>query len=376
VSRWPWVVGLLALGVTAVPASAQTTPGLDIRLERDPRPGAVSSALAVNVKVIVADRATGAAPGADFEVYAFADQAAGAKTEIFPCAQEHDNSPDVPRGVYVCTVLVDHGGRWRFQGVVNQLRADPDDPPVPLGRAATELDIDTTEVAPGANPNRIKARLTEVAMLWGHTAAAGAWLVAAALVMALALPQLRRRLSTAGLHRLEDRFDLIVKSLWSATGLLVASGTYLLLNQTAYDTPFSSARVNAVFRLPYGRPYFLTLAAKLAVYALMVAASAVLLREARRQLRAGVVVAPASAEDTSPWRPSRPDAPGGRTSVAIAAPVAVETPAARAAPPERAASVNVRLGALVLVSGTVALSLSITLLKYFHELIEAARAFL
>lgn len=321
---------------TAPHASAQTTRGLDIRFERDPRPGAVSSALAVNVKVIVADRDTGSAPDDNFEVYAFADQldhwksAAGAKTEIFPCAQEHDNSPDVPRGVYVCTVLVDHGGRWRFQGVVNQLRADPDDPPVPLGQATSELAIDTTEVAPGVNPNRVKGRVTEVALLWGHAAAAGAWLVAAALIIALALPELRRRLSTVGLHRLEDRFDLIVKSLWTATGLLVASGTYLLLNQTAYETPFSSARVNAVFRLPYGRPYFLTLAAKLGVYALMVAASAVLLREARRRLRAGVVVVPAS----------------------------------------------VRVGAVVLVAGTIGLSLSITLLKYFHELIEAARALL
>ena len=276
-SRWPWVVGLLALGVTAAPASAQTTPALDIRLERDPRPNAVSSALAVNVKVIVADRGTGAVPDDNFEVYAFADQGAGVRTEIFPCAQEHDNSPDVPRGVYVCTVLVDHGGRWRFQGVVNQLRADPDDPPVPLGQGASELDIDTTEVSTGASSNRIEGRVTEVGLLWSHTAAAGIWLVAAALVCVLALPQLRRRLSTLGLHRLEDRFDLIVKVLWTATGLLVASGTYLLLNQTAYETPFSSERVNAVFRLPYGRPYFLTLAAKLGVYALMVAASAVLL---------------------------------------------------------------------------------------------------
>jgi hypothetical protein len=33
-----------------------------------------------------------------------------------------------------------------------------------------------------------------------------------------------------------------------------------------------------------------------------------------------------------------------------------------------------RCGAAVLIAGTVGLSLSITLLKYFHELIEAARA--
>ena len=102
-----WLLGLLALGGIASPARAQTAPGLDVRLERDPRPGALSSALAVSLKVTVTDR-SGAAPGDDFEVYAFAGQAAGTKTETFPCAQEHDNSPEVPRGTYVCTVLVDH----------------------------------------------------------------------------------------------------------------------------------------------------------------------------------------------------------------------------------------------------------------------------
>ena len=79
---------------------------------------------------------------------------------------------------------------------------------------------------------------------------AGVWLVAAALVCALALPALRRRLSPFGLHRLEDRFDLIVKSIWTATGLLVVSGTYLLLNQTAYDTPFSSGAATACSASP------------------------------------------------------------------------------------------------------------------------------
>lgn len=333
--RWAWVVALVAVTVAAPRASAQTTPGLDIRLERDPRPGALSSALAVYLKVIVAERDTRAVPAADFEVYAFGESAAGAKTEIFPCAQEHDNSPEVPRGTYVCTVLVNHGGRWRFHGVVNQLPANPDDPPVALGRVANEFDIDTAEVAAGVNTKAVKGRAIEVALLWGHTGAAGVWLVTSALISVLALPTLRRRLSPFGLHRLEDRFDLIVKSSWSATGLLVASGTYLLVNQTAYDTPFSSARMNAVVRLPYGKAYFLTLAAKLTLYAVMVAASAILLREARRRLRAGAAVAPVAG-----------------------------TPA------------GVRLGAIVLMGGTVGLSLSVTLLKYFHELIEAARAVL
>lgn len=323
---WP-AVAWAVLAVAAPPAVAQTGPGLDVRLERDPRPGALSSALAVNLTVTVTEQGTGAVPAADFDVFAFAEAASGAKTEIFPCAQEHDNSPDVPRGVYMCTVLIDHGGRWRFSSVVNRRRASAADPPVALGRAESTFDIDTGEVAAGADAEAVKGRAVEVVLLWGHTAAAGAWLAVAALIAALALPAMRTRLSPFGLHRLEDRFDLLVKSTWTATGLLVGSGTYLLLNQTAYDTPFSSARMDAAFRLPYGKPYFLTLAAKLAVYAVMLAASTALLREARRRLR-----------------------------VAVAAPG------------------RLRVGAAALAAGTVALSLSITLLKYFHELIEAARA--
>lgn len=381
-------VAVLACGVAAAPgaASAQATPGLDLRLERDTRPGILSSALVVNLKLTVTERETPAPPQDTFEVYAFAEQPAGGKTEIFPCSQEHDSSPEVPRGVYLCTVLLDHGGRWAFSGVVNKLRADPDDPPVPLGRTVAELDIVTNEVAPAAAENPIKGRLFEVALLWGHAAAAAVWLVAVGLVSILALPALRRRLSAFGRHRLEERFDLIVKSTWVATGLVVASGTYLLLNQTAYETPFSSARTEAAFRLPYGKPYFLALAVKLSIYAVMVAASVVLLAEARRRLRSNVMVVPADIEETSPWRTAGPDASpwrtagpdeqgGRRTAVADLPPVALEAPAA-VTEREPDAPVLVRGGAVVLIAGTVGLSLSITLLKYFHELIEAARALL
>lgn len=325
----PWLALTLAL---AAPAPVQAAPVFDIRVERDPRPGALSSALAVNLKVTITERGTGAVPADDFEVYAFGEPPAGPATEYFPCAQEHDNSPEVVRGIYLCTVLVNHGGRWQFHSVVNQRRQSPADQPVVLGRAVQDFDIDTAEVAPRLDVIRIKGRLVDVALLWGHAAAAGAWLVVAGLVAAVALPALRRRLSTFGLHRLEERFDVLVRAMWAATAGLVVSGTYLLVNQTAYETPFSSAGLDAVFRLPYGKPYFLALGTKLGVYAVMLAASFALLRDARRQRRAG--------DDTM------------------------------------TVTAGGRLGATAMVGGTVVLSLSITLLKYFHELIEAARAVL
>jgi hypothetical protein len=379
-----WALGLLAGGVAAgVPASArtesaqtasgQTASGPDIQIERDTRPGILASDLVVNLKVTVTDPATAAPPKDRFEVYASAQQPAGAKTEIFPCAHERDSSPDVPAGIYLCTVLVDHGGRWQFSAVVNRSRADPDDPPQVLGRTATDIDLVTTEVAPPADGNQIRGRLLDVALLWGHAGFAALWLLAVSVVGILAFPALRHRLSPLGLHRLEDRFDLTVKSLWGATGLLVASGTYLLLNQTAYETPLSAARIEAAFRLPYGKPYFLTLAAKLGIYAVMVAASGALHAEARRRLRAHVVVVPPMVDDPSPWHATPPDG-GGRSRTAVAElPPILETAAAEQ---ERPAPRVARAGALVLVAGTAGLSLTITLLKYFHELIEAARALL
>ena len=72
---------------------------------------------------------------------------------------------------------------------------------------------------------------------------------------------------------------------------------------------------------------------------------------------------------------TRPADGAGRTAVALKAPVAVEGSAPVSETEPRAPAI-VRVGAVVLAAGTVGLSLSITLLKYFHELIEAARALL
>ena len=302
---------------------------LDLRIERDLRPSALSTELAVNLKVFVAERATGTAPSTDdFAVYAYAD-AAGERTEIYPCAEEHDNNPDAVRGVYLCTVLVDHGGVWAFRSVANQRQTDEDAPPVTLGEASAEFTVETTEVAAATDQGAVEGRVADVVLLWSHAAAAGGWLLAAALVSALALPGVRRRLSPSGVHRLEERFDLIIKGFWAASGLVVGSGIWLLLNQTAYETPFSSSALDGVFSLPYGRPYFLALGLKLALYGIMLAAVLSLTREARRRLRV----------DEEP-RPS-----------ALA-----------------------RVGAGALLAGGFGISVAVTVVKYCHELIEAAGA--
>jgi hypothetical protein len=313
-------------GIGAAPASA--AEALELRIERDLRPGALSSDLAVNLKVTVTDPATAAAPAETIAVYAYAE-AAGRRTDIYPCAEEHDNAPEAPPGLYLCTVLVDYGGTWVFHSVANRPQTDEDAPPETLGATSTEIAIDTAEVARDPDESAVRGRVADVVLLWSHAAAAGGWFLAAGLVSVLALPGARRRLSGTGVHRLEERFGVILKGLWAATGLVVGSGIWLLLNQTAYDTPFSSSALDGVFSLPYGEPYFVALGLKVALYGLMLAAVVSLTREARRRLRV----------DDDP-RPS-----------ALA-----------------------RLGAGALLAGALGVSVAVTVVKYCHELIEAAGA--
>jgi hypothetical protein len=242
-----------------------------------------------------------------------------------------------------------------------------------LAQGKTTIEVSGSAV-PVSRPNAgrgIKGRVWEVLVLWGHSAAAAAWLAFIALFAALALPAARRRISEVGLYHLEERFDLLLKGTWTAAGLTVASGTYLLLKQTAYKTPFSPSAVHGVFALPYARPYFLALGTKLALYTLMIGASLPLIREARRQLCTGASTVTKSPSAPDPWA-ATPQAPAtGRTLVAAAPPV-VAAPA-RPASGRGPGRMGARLGALVVAGGGVGLWICVTLLKYFHELVEASR---
>lgn len=315
---------------------AATAPALDVRVEQSTAHGTIVDPLSVNLTVTLTDRGTGQPPASAYDLFAFAT-AGSEKSITYPCALDRANDPAAPLGRYSCTVIVDHGGAWEFQAVVNQRRLGPKDPVTTLAQGKT-----TIEVAAGAVPvsrpsqgRGIKGRTWEVLVLWGHSAFAAIWLGCAALLAALAVPAARRRVSALGIHRLEERFELLVKGMWATAALIVASGTYLLLKQTAYKTPFSPSAVHGVFMLPYGRPYFLTLATKLVLYGLMLVGSVALQREAGRQLRSstGTVTGQPPARD--PW-----------------------------APPATA---------LVVAAGSTGIWMCVTLLKYFHELIEASR---
>jgi hypothetical protein len=210
-----------------------------------------------------------------------------------------------------------------------------------------------------------------------------------ALLTLLALPGARRYLSDVGRHRLERHLDLIVKGTWVTTGLVAGSGVYLTLTQTAYEAPFSSAAIDAVSALPYGRPYFLALAAKIALYLLLMAASVPLVSEARRRLLVSAdppAVAPSPVDgplpDDGPLEVIPPVSRGveyqlgSRTALAVADPEALATRRSEVSGLERPAPVSVRVAPLVVMAGGVGIAVCVTILKYLHELIESARGLL
>jgi hypothetical protein len=384
---WPVSLLLAGLGwVTAAPgAAAQPAPAVDARIEENhdaPR----RVALYVPVVVTVTDRQTGGPPAEDFNVYALASNAGGETAETSPCGQRADNNPGVPRGIYDCTVIVDHGGVWMFTGVVNRIPHGRD-LPVTVARTTTDITVDGGALA-GTAPKAVEVRgqLSEVVILWTHSVFAVAWFAVVGLLVLLAVPALRRQLSGSAVHGLEDHLDGALRSLWALTALVVGTGIYLMLEQTAYTTPWSLSAARAVNRLPYGQPYFLALATKLGAYILMVKAAISLGREARRRslLREGGRPRDRGSrrfQPRPPWNTApRSAAPGAGTG-AVAT---LESPPLTAAGQDRPGpdgSVDrsppgIRVATATVASGGVAIWVGVTGLKYFHELIEASRSLL
>jgi hypothetical protein len=385
------ILALAAAATAASPALAQSTPRFDIRIEQDTRPRtSVLSNLSVAYRVTVTDRATGQPPERHV-VFAQATNQQGEKTPFYACGHTNDVDSRTPPGVFDCTVIVDHGGAWTFVAAVSEERTNREQSRAPVAQASVPFELTTPEVTTGEVPgSEVSASGGDVAILFGHASAAAAWFACVALLTLLALPGARRYLSEIGRHRLERHLDLIVKGTWVTTGLVAGSGVYLTFTQTAYDAPFSSAAIDAVFALPYGRPYFLALAAKIALYALLAAAGVPLVSEARRRLL--VSADPAAAGPPEVDGPPHDDGPlevipprrrdggqpsGGRTALAVADPeVAAAVGRSEARPVERPAPVTVRVAPLVVLAGGVGIAVCVTILKYLHELIESARGLL
>lgn len=359
---------VLGLGI-ALPAGAQSSPPIDISIERDTRPRTLLlSDLTVTYTVTLRDRATGRPPERHV-VFAQATNRQGEKTPFFACGHMNDVDSRTPPGVYDCSVIVDHGGAWAFVAAVSEERTDREQSRAPVAQASVPFELatasSTTDEVPGAE---ISASVGDVAILFGHAAVAAGWFGCVGLLAVLALPAARRSLSASGCHRLERRLDLIVRGTWVSTAVVVGSGIYLTLNQTAYDAPFSSSAVDAVFALPYGKPYFLALAAKVALYAVMVGASLPLVSGARRRLLSGTD-APSPELTPLDLEPLPVAPPGGGVACDVRVRPATLSLVADA---PRGGSV----GAVVIIAGAVGVAVCVTILKYLHELIESARGLL
>lgn len=364
------VASLLVVGAAAA-AAAQTGPRFDIQIEPDTRPRtSILTNLSAAYRVTLHDHDTGQAPTASYVMFSQASNAQGEKSPFFACGHVNDVDSRTPPGVYDCIVYVDHGGPWTFTASVSKERSDAKQAPVALAQASVGFELPVGEVAKGEDVKvaSLKAKPRDVALLLGHTGVAVAWFACVALLLALALPGGRRWLSPSGRHRLERRLDEIVKATAVMTGLVLASGLYLTLKQTAYKTPWSSRAVHAAFALPWGKPYFLTLAVKIGLYLTMAAATVPLAREAKRRTLSSFDAPPAATRPVESV-----GATGVRTAVAVLEPQVVDRTAPEA---EQRVPPAARIGALTVVAGGAGVWLCVTILKYLHELIEAARGVL
>jgi len=377
------VVGMvLALGVASTQTARAQSADILVRVERTPNTRTLTTSPNwVPITVTVVDRATQAPPRSDYNVVAYATDNAGEQTDAFACGQRSDNNVGIPKGIYDCMVIVDHGGSWTFHGAVNSVPQGRE-PTVNLAQGSTELDVKAGALA-GLAPkkNAIRARPREVVLLQLHSLFAGLWGLCVALLMAVALPAARRMASTRALHRLEDHLGLLIRSSLAATALVVGSGLYLLLHQTAYKTPWSLTAARGVFQLPYGKPYFLSLAVKLTAYSVMVLALLPLILEAQRRSHLaseagdGAMRGAAVRQEPSPWAAApRAQWTGPTAGTATLEAPAAEPLAVRTTGEAQGAAVLARAGTVVIALGGATVLVCVTLLKYLHEFVEASRA--
>lgn len=357
---WVPAASMAALAVASGAAAQTAKPQLDVKIERDTRPRTAVSELGVYHTVALTDRTTGHAPSRPYVVYGQGTNKAGEETAFTDCDRASDTDSRATPGVYNCTLYVDHGGTWDFTAIVKERPEKPGEVTTEVARASVPFEL-ASNLLYAAKQNQITTRPTAVMLLWIHVLATTLWFVCVALLAALALPEARRRISNFGLHRLERRLADLLRLTWVTTATVVGTGIYLLLNETAYKTPFSTTKMHAVFKLPYAKPYFVALGAKLSLYAVMMLAVVPLVAGARRHLHLAV-----RSAKPEPAPIARGDDGG---AVATLTRTTVAPSASQQLQPSRTRLSRIALA--VLAGGALGISLSVTLLKYFHQIIEA-----
>ena len=352
----------------------------------------------------VTDAATKGPPKENYTVAVYASNAQGEKSDNYECGNRAYNSGGTP-GIYDCTVIVDHGGRWTINGVVSSIprgartQKEAQERAVIVGRGSIDLDIDAPALK-GYTPDKYapKGRASDVVLLQAHTAFGVLWAILMLPMIALAFPGIRRMLATAVLHRLEDHLKVLTRVVIGLVVATIATGLWLMLYKAAYKAPFSADKIRSVFRLPYGKPYFLTLWLKITTYVVMVLFTVPVIREAQRRSRltsedgtsspplaqrsrAGVWGTPAKVTEGAAPASAGRTATSGAGTTARPATIVLDRPATKEDPAgqpavARGGGLLPRLGAALVPVGVSVIFVCVTLLKYFHELIEASGALL
>lgn len=364
----------------AFPAGAQTPPEARVRIDRGDGVGQTPRWIPLRVTVTEGD---GDRPlSVDHLVFAGARNARGDEAGPFSLGPRELEGA---RGVHEGFVIVPYGGVWTITAVVHQDGPDAGSGPVLLGRGSAAMTADgpvpaaaASAAADASGEDGPKGEPVGVSVLWIHTMVAIGWGIAVALLALLALPAGRRLLSEHGSTVLDGRLDRIARGVWWLTGLVVGTGIYNLVKSVPYRVPLSPDEARRLFRLPYARPYYLTLGLKLAVYAVMIGATFALLREARRRAAMAESDAPAFAavdDDPSPWdNPARTHDvhPAGSGRVALRRkPVTMRLD--QGWPTIEASGGRARNLVTVLLMGGTVIVAAVTLLKYLHLLSEVSR---
>lgn len=339
------------------------------------RPPVSGNYITFDIVITTADRST---PRVSFAVFLSANRPGQDPGDAENCQEVYFNDPQAPRGVYRCTAIISGPGAWEFTGTVNE--------------PGTQALI-TTVGYTGEFPDAVKLRCEacgaeyivqgsafEVFLLQSHVVVSNCWLLLAGVLAFLAVPRMRRMLSASALHALEIRLGFLTSALWASFLLSLGTGLYLLGTQTTYQAPFSANRFSVdawqnVTALPYGQAYFTALYAKILLFLVMAAATVVLLAAAGREaVRAEDAPALERDHRDEPWAaPAGTDLDG---VVAVSeAPVAGGTGTVRSRPVDgELGGAALWASVVVLAFGAGGIGLCVTVLKYCHELVEAAVA--
>ncbi len=341
--------------------------------------------------ILVTDRKTGEDPEVNYGVFIVSqfgdDESTRSDPADFPCLQaKYTNNPDLPRGLYRCTVIVDQPGTYTFFAYVNKSAV--------IGQVGRQLattqktyNIDKAIKLAGDSIGLkfvVEGSLSEVFFLQTHVAAASAWLLLALLMAFLAVPRLRKMLSVLTLHTIEVRRGFLQSTLWAMFLITLGTGIYLLRGQTAYDAPFSISKWNSVTTLPYAQTYFIALYVKILIFLAMAAATVVLVMEANRRAQTAEDSDDLDFEDDDAFweRMKFRDVEAEDSDLDVASTVtegSTAGTAVKAKPKKSLAHQGVTPRTLwicvgVVLGGMASVGVCVTLLKYCHELIEAVAA--